>query len=152
MKDPRAARIFSFVDNGTNGTIYFDAVRFEERGITTSYEYDSIGNYVASQTEEEGNVTRYTLDGRGNVKRVDSPRTGAYETYEYDALDRVTASEDSSNLRVETLYDAIGNPYEYDYYDKTSGTPVLKSKIQKAYNELSEIRRHGISRMMFPAT
>ncbi|MTI68158.1 MAG: hypothetical protein FH753_16380, partial [Firmicutes bacterium] len=54
----------------TNGTIYFDSVRFNEGNLKTEYGYDNNGNYIKNVTNQLGNTIEMTNDERGNVETI----------------------------------------------------------------------------------
>jgi|GEM_PF-3148428 len=118
------------------GTIYFDAVRWESRAITSNFTYDSKGNFVTSESDALGFVTNYENDARGNVKRIDFPNTGSFTTYKYDELDRITYVEDST-IAIDLKKDANGNVNQIDYIDRTKN--LLWSSVSQKFNERDQI-------------
>lgn len=121
----------------TTGTVYFDAVRWQSRSVTTKIGYDTQGNYVTTETDPKGFTTSYESDTRGNMKRINLPKAGSYVLFGYDALDRVTYAENATYLGTVLSYDANGNVTQIDYQDNNTNTVI--GSILQSYNELDQL-------------
>ncbi|MCA1066128.1 DNRLRE domain-containing protein (plasmid) [Rossellomorea sp. AcN35-11] len=124
-------------DVDRNGTAYFDAVRVESQSIETTFNYDLQGNYLESVIDPKGNTTSYTVDNRGSVKRIDFAKSGVYSEQEYDDLDRVKKTFNSSNLETRYTYDNVGNVIESRYYNHQTG--YFLNSLKTNYNSFGEV-------------
>ena len=72
--------------------------------ISTTYDYDGLGNTKASHSLDSGN-TNFTSDLAGN-RATKTDANGVLATYQYDALDRVTSiSYQDPSLNITYTYD-----------------------------------------------
>ncbi|MFW6232332.1 MAG: hypothetical protein ACOC37_04685, partial [Spirochaetota bacterium] len=76
-------------------------------GTTETYVYDDETNNLLRFTNRHGGTIIYGYDDRRNRTRADYPN-GEYETWKYNALNRVTEHRD-----------VRGNLFDYDYDDTT---------------------------------
>ncbi|WP_349407797.1 polymorphic toxin-type HINT domain-containing protein [Pseudalkalibacillus sp. SCS-8] len=140
-KYPQAKYVKAFITltDNSNGKLLVDAARFEEQNLFTSYDYDNSGNYVTRTTDEDGDTTTYNVDPRGNLTRIDFPIDGTYASFEYDWLDRVTATEDATGLRKELVYNTTtGNVDKVKYVNNSTG--VVIATTSQTYNSFGEIK------------
>ncbi len=130
-------------------------------GLTACYRYDRDNRLVQARhtapEQEDGKaaVTDYTYDGAGNLLHVsvgDGNSILRETSYEYDALNRVTAVTDSSKGR--TLYDydsvtgkvcritdALGNQRTFRYNgagELTEKTDIYGNTTRYEYNALGQ--------------
>ncbi len=87
----------------------------------------------------------YTYNALGDTVTF-TDRNGSTHTYSYDVLGRQTADAvttlgegvDGSVRRIETAYDAQGNPYLVTSYDSASGGDVV-NQVLRQYNGLGQL-------------
>jgi len=109
-------------------------------GVTT-YRYDDRSRLI-EKTTPQGTLT-YSYDNNGNVLSIRSSNTnGAAVTYEYDALNRLSAVSDAKLGRTAYTYDAVGNLRGYTY-------PNLVH-IEHRYDILNRLTNISASKLLSP--
>jgi len=136
---PSAVKLKAMVEfpSGANGSYMFDAVRFQENNLLSTYEYDSKGNYMIKEVDEEGTPIVYDIDNKGQIKSIQYPNPNTSSHFEYDELGRINKSYDSSNLRTEMEYDNAGNVKTINYYNHLNNT--LLSSYKNEYTSFGEL-------------
>jgi RHS repeat-associated protein len=109
--------------------------------ILASVEYPSPSTGAASTSYEEV----YTVNALGdNLTFTD--RAGNVHTYSYDVLGRQTADAvmtlatgfDNTVLRIQTAYNALGNPYLISSYNAATGGSIV-NQVELVYNGLDQL-------------
>lgn len=100
-------------------------------GASTTYEYSSAGDLIASQ-DREGNVTSYTYDPSvpHRLDEVIDSLGRSTGRYEYDDAGRLVAVVDSSGHRIEFGFDFEGSTQTF--------TDQLGNSTSMGYNDLGQ--------------
>jgi RHS repeat-associated protein len=107
--------------------------------VGVQYPDPTTGQPSAAQQE------KYTVNALGETKTV-TDRNGNVHTLSYDVLGRLTsdavttlgAGVDGAVRRIDTAYDAQGNPYLFTSYADTAGTTVI-NQVQQTFNGLGQL-------------
>lgn len=143
---PNAAKLTVSVGTigATTGTMYFDAVRFNEANLETKLHYDTNKNYIEKVTNQKGNSITYTNDNRGNVETITDPKLYVY-SFTYDKLDRIKTASNPKGLTTKYFYHANGDT---DRIENHNATGKYNTAITKNYNELGIVNsiKDGLNR------
>lgn len=85
-------------------------------GITNTYNYDN-GNRLERIDYSDGTHVTYQYDPNGNLTAITGPGAVGQTAFEYNDIDRLTASTDGYGKRVEYGYDKAGNRTSLTYPD-----------------------------------
>lgn len=133
-------------DDALQETLYVygvttDVSAINSNDILATVEYPDPTTGEPSTSLEE----TYTVNALGqNVTFTD--RNGTIHTYSYDVLGRQTSDTvttladgvDDSIQRIDTAYDALGNPYLVTSYNDTSGETIA-NQVMDVYNGLDQL-------------
>jgi RHS repeat-associated protein len=106
----------------------------DANGVLISMSYHARG-WLNSRTVD-GRMTSFSYDPAGNLMRVTQP-DGAFTSYEYDDLHRLTAVADNFNNRVEYTLDAAGNRISEKTFDQGG---VLRHQLSRVYDQLKRLQ------------
>ncbi|MBX6354113.1 MAG: DNRLRE domain-containing protein, partial [Thermoflavifilum sp.] len=125
------------VASGTGGDTWTVGMRLSIDPHTTTYGYDSSGNYLTQETDPLGAVTTYTVNDFGDETSVTDPN-GHTLTMTFDA-DHQLLSQSSSeaNLKVQYTYDGDGNVRQITETSADGSTTYASEKY--AYDGLDQL-------------
>jgi uncharacterized delta-60 repeat protein/RHS repeat-associated protein len=117
-------------------------------GVTTAGGSDVNSNDIVGSVSYPGQTQQdsYKVNALGDVKTF-TDRNGTVHAYSYDVLGRLTSDTitafgnsniDTTVKRIDTLYDAQGNPYLFTSYSDTAGTQIV-NQVQRSFNGLGQL-------------
>jgi len=129
------AVVYSAVYSST-GTAYFDNLKLVPRA-TTTYTYDSNGNYLKDVVDPLGNWTNNEYDAAGNRTLVNDPK-GCITRFAYDANDNLTQVTDPYGNVSRYDYDPVS--MQVTYLDARSASETDTAyKTSFGYSELNQL-------------
>ncbi|MTI66248.1 MAG: RHS repeat protein [Firmicutes bacterium] len=142
-------------EGATNGTMYFDSVRFNEGNLKTEYVYDDNGNLKQIDNDDgSGYYNTSIIKDYNELGLVKSIKDGAWQetTFEYDKNANFTDinypngkginhSYDTSDRLTDISYTSSGTDWHFDYDKNGNVTKVFKDGLQTILNQYDELNR-----------